>query len=329
MRWDVAAAATAGPAAASGYRGEMDGQEDGEEMADTGAERDKFGVERLRRFLELEMAMSHIYQPVMIRTILEGGGAASKRQIAAAFSAADLSQLEYYEQVLGRYPGPVLRRRNIVDLDRGVYRLAADLQRMDEWQRATLVALCDSRIADFVSRRQAAIWAHRSANADPLPGTLRWRVISRARGLCEACGISSELRALEVDHIVPRSQGGSNDPSNLQALCSLCNVQKLDRDQTDFHAAHQQVRHRHAGCPVCDMFGEDGNDLAGMVEMAGGSAVAPRRHGARWLDLWQPEVNALRRAELEASLPRGAAMATAMIGAGDGDVGHLVITYGP
>lgn len=41
------------------------------------------------------------------------------------------------------------------------------------------------------------------------------------------------MRALEVDHIVPRSQGGSNDLSNLQALCSLCNVQKLDRDQTD------------------------------------------------------------------------------------------------
>jgi ATP adenylyltransferase len=39
---------------------------------------------RLRSFLETEMAMSHIYQTVMIRTILDGGGAATRRQIAAA-----------------------------------------------------------------------------------------------------------------------------------------------------------------------------------------------------------------------------------------------------
>lgn len=285
-------------------------------------------LERLRAFLETGMTMSHVYQPVMIKTILESGGAATKRQIAAAFSASDLSQLEYYEQVLSRYPGPVLRKRGIVELDRGVYRLTPDLLRMDEWQRATLVALCDARIAEFVSRRQEAIWAHRSGNTDPLPGTLRWQVISRARGRCEACGIGSELRALEVDHINPRSQGGSNDLSNLQALCSLCNVQKLDRDQTDFHAARAALRHRHDGCTVCDAAGEgDEQSLALIVELPIGRVVAPRRHGVRWLDLWQSEVNALRRAEIESDTPRAAAMTTVMVGAEDGDAGHLVLAY--
>ena len=33
-------------------------------------------------------------------------------------------------------------------------------------------------------------------------------------------------RALEVDHIVPRNQGGSDDLSNLQALCFRCNAGK-------------------------------------------------------------------------------------------------------
>lgn len=290
--------------------------------------RDRLG--RLRTFIETGMSMSHVYQPVMIRTMLLGGGAATLRQVAAAFLAADLSQLEYYENVVKEYPARVLRTHDVVEHDRGVYRLAPEFRRMDEWQRAELVALCDARIADFVSRRQAAIWAHRSGNTDPIPGTLRWQVVTRAMGRCEACGISSEVRALQVDHIVPRSRGGSNDLSNLQALCSLCNQQKLDRDETDFHAAHGEIRSLHAGCAVCDAAAAgDGEALAIVVDLPAGRVVAPRRHGATWLELWQPEVNALRRVELSAGTPPGATMTAGMVGAGDGDSGHLVISYGP
>lgn len=285
------------------------------------------GTARLRAFLESEMSMSHVYQPVMIRTMLEGGGAATRRQIAAAFLGADLSQLEYYENVVSRYPGPVLRRRGIVELERGVYRLTSDLRRMDEWQRASLIALCDAKVAEFVSKRQAAVWAHRSANADPLPGTLRWQVISRAMGRCEACGVSAIIRALEVDHIVPRSQGGSNDIFNLQALCSLCNVQKLDRESTDFHAAHAATAHSRDGCEVCRSIGDDDGGLAAVILLAGRPVIAPRRHGADWLGLWQPEVNALRRVEAGAGITDRGSMTATMLGAAGDDAGHLVLTY--
>jgi len=33
---------------------------------------------------------------------------------------------------------------------------------------------------------------------------------------------------MEIDHIVPRSLGGSNDIDNLQALCSFCNNTKAN-----------------------------------------------------------------------------------------------------
>jgi 5-methylcytosine-specific restriction endonuclease McrA len=288
-------------------------------------------LESLRQFLETGMAMSHVYQPVMIRTILEGGGAATRRQIAAAFLAADLSQLEYYEQVVSRYPGPVLRRHGIVDYEGGVYRLAGGLHRLDEWQRASLIAQCDAKVADFVSRRQAAIWNHRARNADPVPGTLRWEVLRRAMGRCEACGVSSQERALEVDHIVPRVRGGTNDLWNLQALCSLCNVQKLDRDETDFHAAHAAAAHRHDDCPICTLSPLHENALAIAVVTEAGLVVAPRRHGAGWLDLWQGELNALREIERVAAGPelRGTAASIAMLHASDGDLGHLAISSAP
>ncbi len=53
----------------------------------------------LVRFIEHEMRMSHIYQPVMLRELLASGGRASTRQIARALLAEDRSQIEYYEQI--------------------------------------------------------------------------------------------------------------------------------------------------------------------------------------------------------------------------------------
>lgn len=290
-------------------------------------------ADRLRAFLTTEMSMSHIYQPVMIRTILDGGGAATRRQIAAAISAADLSQLEYYEKVVSRYPGPVLRKRGIVEYAGGVYRFARDLGRMDEWERATLRALCDARVADFVAERQDRVWAHRAGNQDPVPGTFRWQVISRALGRCEACGTSSAERALEVDHIVPRSKGGSNELSNLQALCSLCNVQKLDREAVDFRAAHEAAGTRRAGCRLCEGVVHDGleNELARVVEVSDALLVTPRRHGVTYIRLWQSEVNAVRHLELALS-DRGTdwgGMTSRMRFGAVGDPGHLAIASLP
>jgi 5-methylcytosine-specific restriction endonuclease McrA len=55
-----------------------------------------------------------------------------------------------------------------------------------------------------------------------------WRRIAdefraAARGICQCCGASG---ARQVDHIVPRSRGGSDEASNLQLLCDACHSRK-------------------------------------------------------------------------------------------------------
>ncbi|MXW62114.1 MAG: hypothetical protein F4003_10090 [Acidimicrobiaceae bacterium] len=48
-------------------------------------------------------------------------------------------------------------------------------------------------------------------------------------GRCAGCRTHFEFRHLEVDHVVPQSQGGSHHLKNLQLLCGHCNRVKGDR----------------------------------------------------------------------------------------------------
>lgn len=58
---------------------------------------------------------------------------------------------------------------------------------------------------------------------------------------CQYCGVVAP-RDLEVDHIVPRSRGGSNRPDNLVAACHSCNAEKGNR--TAFEYGHPKVAKR-------------------------------------------------------------------------------------
>ena len=62
-----------------------------------------------------------------------------------------------------------------------------------------------------------------------------WSVLARDNWTCCSCGRNSREDGivLEVDHILPRSKGGSNDPDNLQTLCKKCNIGKSNKDDTD------------------------------------------------------------------------------------------------
>ena len=61
------------------------------------------------------------------------------------------------------------------------------------------------------------------------------------------------MKALEVDHIVPRNLMGTDDISNLQALCYSCNAMKRDRDDTDFRDIRSSYDVREEGCVFCEV----------------------------------------------------------------------------
>ena len=79
--------------------------------------------EQLLDFVQTRMRMSHVYQPVMLMTLLQGGGRASTAEIARSILFHDESQIEYYENVTKNMVGHVLRNHGIVEKEEGRYSL--------------------------------------------------------------------------------------------------------------------------------------------------------------------------------------------------------------
>ena len=63
---------------------------------------------------------------------------------------------------------------------------------------------------------------------DPAYRTHRELALVRDGMRCVACG---SYGPLEVDHVVPLSQGGGNDLDNLQVMCRSCHRAKTQADQ--------------------------------------------------------------------------------------------------
>lgn len=261
--------------------------------------------EKLYEYISSRMRMSHVYQPVMIRELLVRNGQASVEDIARALLSYDESQIDYYGLRTKNMVGKVLVANGIVEARKSGRSIAEYLltgaKNLSSDERKELIDACDRAISAFLEKRGDQIWSHRSSSAGYISGTLRYEVLKRAKFRCELCGISAEEKALEVDHILPRNYGGTDDESNLQGLCYSCNAMKRDRDDTDFRGVNKLYDHREVGCIFCELQPDRvlfENELAlvvrdGFPVTEGHSLIIPKRHVADYFDLFQPELNAI------------------------------------
>lgn len=65
---------------------------------------------------------------------------------------------------------------------------------------------------------------------------------SKQNKRCIGCLDEYSKRNMEIDHIEPKSKGGTDDPSNLQLLCSTCNRMKGTSSQAVFLAKTAHLR---------------------------------------------------------------------------------------
>ena len=70
--------------------------------------------------------------------------------------------------------------------------------------------------------------------------THKQTLFGRQEGHCAGCREFFPFRNFTVDHVVPRSKGGSDHLDNLQLLCGACNSMKGVKTQEEFLAALQR-----------------------------------------------------------------------------------------
>jgi ATP adenylyltransferase len=258
-------------------------------------------MSKLKQFIEKKMSMSHIYQPVMIKVLLENGGVADKMNVAKTILSYDFSQVEYYEGITNNMVGRVLRKNGVVIWDKNIYKLI-DHENLSPDEIEELIGLCDLKINEYIGKRGNQIWEHRRRNRKAVSGSIRYKVLKRADGRCELCGISKDEKALEVDHIVPKNHGGEDSIDNYQALCYTCNANKRDTDDTDFRNLGVKYHSREEDCIFCNY----SRDILAENELAVAffdkypvtskhTLIIPKRHCHDYFSLSQPEVNAMNR----------------------------------
>ena len=260
-------------------------------------------VAELVDFIENKMRMSHIYQPLLIQSLVESGGQATLRELAVKFLTEEEAEIREMMKTIKKMPVHVLSAKNksrktpFVEERDGVVRLL--VQPADLKERAEILGACAQRLHDYVAKRGEGIWDHKWLDS-PAGGSMRFKVLEAGGRRCALCGITSEDRALDVDHIVPHSKGGPSTFENLQILCSKCNRAKGNRSQTDFRAAEPPAPGL-ADCTLCKLppltdFPSE-NDLARAVWSTTGSSkvihILPKRHVTRYLALTSHEVLAM------------------------------------
>lgn len=78
-----------------------------------------------------------------------------------------------------------------------------------------------------------------SARRRRIPAVVKLRVLQRTAGRCWYCGRVLNVTGQQsnhIDHVLPVSKGGSNDPDNLVASCASCNTMKGDKTLAEYRA---------------------------------------------------------------------------------------------
>jgi diadenosine tetraphosphate (Ap4A) HIT family hydrolase len=153
-----------------------------------------------------------------------------------------------------------------------------------------------ARIVDLISDRSGD--ALKTGEGD-VSSSLRYKVLTAAKGRCMLCGATSSERLLNICHIKPVSRGGETIYENLQVLCDKCSTSRPEKEDSDFRPGADEGFNN--DCIFCAASKEIlliENDYAFAIpdkypSTEGHTLIIPKRHFASYFDSIQVEHDAI------------------------------------
>lgn len=112
------------------------------------------------------------------------------------------------------------------------------------WQKPVraLPSVRESSAPQTRPERVFVVTRRKGADEMSITKKVRFEVFKRDKFTCQYCGRSAPDVILQVDHIEPRSKGGSDDLLNLVTSCRGCNAGKSNRRLSDDAVVKQRKR---------------------------------------------------------------------------------------
>jgi 5-methylcytosine-specific restriction endonuclease McrA len=222
----------------------------------------------LLRFVEHDMQMSAIYQPLIIMELIRAGGRLPAAVLAQSLLLEDQFQVQKARDTLMRWPYITLKKREKVFYDKSTREFVMPVDFASEDQKAAVLGRCEAAVTEWrrKQRPRASI------------ASLRYRLIERAHGRCQACGSTGQFGQLDIDHIVPREKADRDnyvtlngermhvhDERNLQVLCPTCNRGKRSNSTYDFRPSPERLAQSVAN--VLRLAASEGHDATGIYRL--------------------------------------------------------------
>ena len=115
-----------------------------------------------------------------------------------------------------------------------------------QWAGIDLSPLAVKLVDERISEDRGALWgganvveqAPQRTDLGELPNyrTHRHRLYGEQEGVCAGCDTHFPFKVMEVDHMLPKSRGGTDHFDNLQLLCTHCNKSKGSKTMAEWKA---------------------------------------------------------------------------------------------
>ncbi|MEW6048525.1 MAG: HNH endonuclease [Bacillota bacterium] len=121
----------------------------------------------------------------------------------------------------------------------------------------------------------------------PIPSKVRFEVFKRDKFTCRYCGRTTPQVVLEVDHIVPVAEGGTDDIENLVTSCYECNRGKGATSLDELPVSDDDIHERTVLLLEREMQLREYNEVRRQVrEREEAQAMELYNY---WFDLWGAE----------------------------------------